>query len=101
VGYRFDHGGGNLHPVLIEVGMWFYVYGLMENLPACTVPQNRAASPARWWHWIVAVFLPLFFIIPLALWLAGKGIGVFWRLMSRKSVIAPGEIIRDREEAKP
>jgi hypothetical protein len=54
---------------LIQVGMWCYVYGLMAYLPACTVPENRGASPVRWWHWLMAVFLPLIFIIPLILWL--------------------------------
>ena len=59
---------------LIQVGMWVWVYGLMAYLPACTVPEERGARPARWWHWLMAVFLPLVFIIPLVLWLAGRGL---------------------------
>ena len=54
---------------LIQVGMWTFVYGLMAYLPACTVPEDRPARPVRWWCWLLAVFLPLVFIIPLAVWL--------------------------------
>jgi hypothetical protein len=35
---------------LTEVGMRLYVYGLMAYLPAFTVPEERGASSARWWH---------------------------------------------------
>ena len=42
---------------LIQVGMWVWVYGLMVYLPACTVPEERGASTARWCHWLMAVFL--------------------------------------------
>ena len=41
---------------LIQVGMWVWVYGLMAYLPACTVPEDRGASPVKWWHWLMAVF---------------------------------------------
>jgi hypothetical protein len=44
----------------------------MDFLSACSVPEERGAVPARWWHWILAVFLPLVFIIPLALWLIAR-----------------------------
>lgn len=50
---------------LAEIGMWVFVYGLMVYLPAYTVPQNRDVRPVQWWHWIVAVFLPLIFVVPL------------------------------------
>jgi hypothetical protein len=69
---------------LIQVGMWVYVYGLMAYLPACTVPAEREARTARWWHWLMAVFLPLFFIIPLVLWLIWKAIAAGWTLVTRK-----------------
>ncbi len=57
---------------LIQVGMWVWVYGLMAYLPACTVPEERGANVARWWHWLMAVVLPLVFIIPLVVWLVWR-----------------------------
>lgn len=54
---------------IAEVGMWTYVYGLMVYLPANAVPDNRNVRPARWYHYAVAVLLPLVFIIPLAIWI--------------------------------
>ena len=69
---------------LIQVGMWVYVYGLMVYLPACTVPEERGASTARWWHWLMAIFLPIFFIIPLVLWLIWRTIVLAWSLVTRK-----------------
>ncbi len=69
---------------LIQVGMWVYVYGLMAYLPACTVPEERGASTARWWHWLMAIFLPIFFIIPLVLWLIWRTIVQAWNLVTRK-----------------
>jgi hypothetical protein len=50
----------------------------MAYLPACTVPVERGARPARWWHWLIAVFLPLVFIIPLVLWLVWTAASVSW-----------------------
>jgi hypothetical protein len=64
---------------LLQVGMWTFVYGLMVYLPACAVPVARGARPARWWHWLMAVFLPLVFILPLAAWIAWRGLSVSWR----------------------
>jgi hypothetical protein len=55
-------------PHIAEVGMWTYVYGLMVYLPAHAVPDNRNVRPVRWYHYVVAVLLPLVFIIPLAVW---------------------------------
>ena len=72
--------------------MWVWVYGLMAYLPACTVPEERAATFARWWHWLMAIFLPLVFIIPLGLWLAGRGLRLFWRWMNRR----PTPLMRQR-----
>ena len=69
---------------LIQVGMWVWVYGLMAYLPACTVPEDRGARPARWWHWLMAIFLPLVFIIPLVLWLARWLARVAWGWIARK-----------------
>ena len=82
---------------LAVVGMWVCVYGWMVYLPACTVPVERGARTARWWHWLMAVFLPLFFIIPLVVWLIGKGLGSSWRWISRKPLNAAGG---DRDQEK-
>jgi hypothetical protein len=74
---------------LLQVGMWTFVYGLMAFLPACTVPEERGAVPARWWHWILAVFLPLVFIIPLALWLIARVVMTIWNLLRGRWVEDP------------
>lgn len=63
---------------LTEVGMWVFVYGLMAYLPACTVHEEQGAGPALWWTWLMAVFLPLVFIIPLVVWLVWKAVVVSW-----------------------
>lgn len=70
---------------LIQVGMWVWVYGLMVYLPACTVPEDRGGGPARWWHWLLAVFLPLVFIIPLAAWLFGRAVAVSWKRITGRT----------------
>ncbi len=59
---------------LLQVGMWCFVYGLMVYLPACSVPEDRDARPVRWWHWLLAIFLPLVFVFPLGLWLVWRGV---------------------------
>jgi hypothetical protein len=69
--------------------MWVYVYGLMAYLPACTVPEERGAGTARWWHWLMAIFLPLFFIIPLVVWLIWRTIVLGWSWISRKTSSSP------------
>ena len=85
---------------LIQVGMWVWVYELMVYLPACTVPEERGASTARWWHWLMAVFLPLVFIIPLVLWLAWRAIAVSWRWFTRKPGISANMGV-DQDEVRP
>ena len=41
------------------------MYGLMVYLPACTVPEDRGAKPIRWWHYPLAVVLPLIAAVPV------------------------------------
>ena len=53
---------------LAGVGMWVYVYGLMVYLPVWTVPGNRNVKRVRWHHCVMAVLLPLVFIIPFAVY---------------------------------
>ncbi len=52
----------------MEFALWIYVYGLMIYLPACCVPEDRKARDPRWWHYPLAVFAPLLFLVlfPLA-----------------------------------
>ena len=50
-----------------EIGMWVFVYGLMVYLPVRSVPRMRAARPVRWWHCVMAVVLPLVFIVPFVI----------------------------------
>jgi hypothetical protein len=85
---------------LIQVGMWVWVYGLMAYLPACMVPEERGATTARWWHWLMAVFLPLVFIIPLVLWLVWRAVAVSWRWLTRKPGVSTN-MGGDQEEVRP
>jgi hypothetical protein len=58
-------------------GFWVFVYGLMVYLPACTVPEDRPAQPARWWTYPLAIFLPFPSVIlaaPVVLWREWLGI---------------------------
>jgi len=41
--------------------MWMFVYGLMIYLPAYCLPARQKAKPPRWYHFIIAVFLPFVF----------------------------------------
>lgn len=51
---------------LAEFGLWIFVYGLMVYLPAYTLPARRGVRRPPWWMYGVAVFLPIFFAIPVA-----------------------------------
>jgi len=54
----------SINPTSLIGGFWVFVYGLMVYLPACTVPRDRGAKPLKWWHYLVAVFLPFPCVIP-------------------------------------
>jgi hypothetical protein len=49
-----------------EFGLWIFVYGLMVYLPAYSLPTNRGAKQPRWYHYLIAVFFPVLFSIPIA-----------------------------------
>ncbi len=70
---------------LIQVGMWVWVYGLMIYLPACTVPEVRGARTARWWHWPMAIFLPLVFLVALGFWLVWNVLVLSRRWVSQRA----------------
>jgi hypothetical protein len=50
-----------------EFGLWIFVYGLMVYLPAYTLPSNRGTKQALWYHYIMAIFFPVLFSIPVAI----------------------------------
>lgn len=54
-----------INPTSLIGGFWVFVYGLMVYLPACTVPTDRPAKQPRWWHYPLALFLPLVAAIPV------------------------------------
>ncbi|MHB0960095.1 MAG: hypothetical protein ACYC0X_19830 [Pirellulaceae bacterium] len=58
---EYDQG----KPDVVVGGFWVFVYGLMVFLPACTVPGDRGAKPPRWWHYPVAIVLPILAAIPV------------------------------------
>jgi len=51
----------SIQPTNALGGFWFFVYGLMVYLPACSIPpaQARGARRPRWWHSLLAVVFPL------------------------------------------
>lgn len=55
----------SINPTSLIGGFWVFVYGLMVYLPACTVPGDRGVKPVRWWHYPVAVILPIVAAIPV------------------------------------
>ena len=55
----------SINPTSLIGGFWIFVYGLMVYLPACTVPVDRPATPPRWWHYPLAVILPMIAAIPV------------------------------------
>lgn len=46
---------------------WLFIYGLMLYLPAYSLPMNRNVHRPRFYHAIVAVFLPIICSMPVAL----------------------------------
>ncbi|MCU0980788.1 MAG: hypothetical protein MUF25_16685 [Pirellulaceae bacterium] len=68
----------SINPTSLIGGFWVFVYGLMVYLPACTAPGDRPATPPRWWHYPLAVALPVIAAIPVVpvVILARKWLGV-------------------------
>lgn len=58
----FSYGLQNLG----SVGFWVFVYGLMVYLPAYVIPQERGAKRPLMRHYVLAVFLPFLFAVPVA-----------------------------------
>jgi hypothetical protein len=49
-----------------QIAMWTFVYGLMVFLPAYCIPSESSARHPRWWHYPLAVVIPIAFSIPVA-----------------------------------
>lgn len=54
---------------IVDAPLWIFVYGLMIYLPVYCIPpkEERGARSVRWYHYIVALLLPLIFS-PLFFW---------------------------------
>lgn len=60
-------------PQLLTIPQWLLVYGLMVYLPAYCYPELPHRRPVRWWHYPLAVVLPILTAIPVVVllhWLA-------------------------------
>jgi hypothetical protein len=55
----------SLNPTALILGFWFFVYGLMVYLPAYTLPERPQARPPRWYHYVLAYFVPLACALPV------------------------------------
>jgi len=55
----------SLNPTALILGIWFFVYGLMVYLPAYSLPQRLGTIPPRWFHYVLAYFVPLACALPV------------------------------------
>lgn len=55
---------------LLEFGLWIFVYGLMVYIPAYCIPENRETKRPHMRHYLVAIFLPFIFVIPVGAFLS-------------------------------
>lgn len=51
----------------LGIAFWVYVYGLMVYLPAYSLPAERGTRSTHWYHYPIAILLPFFASIPVAL----------------------------------
>ncbi|WP_165219994.1 hypothetical protein [Aquisphaera insulae] len=51
----------------LALAQWLLVYGLMVYLPACAYPETPGRRIVRWWHFPVAVLLPILAAIPMVI----------------------------------
>lgn len=51
---------------LLQAPFWIFVYGLMVWLPAYSLLPRDGVKPPKWYQAAVAVLLPFFFAIPVA-----------------------------------
>lgn len=55
----------SINPSSLYAGFWFFVYGLMVYLPAYSLPEREDAVDPRWYHFILAYFVPLACALPV------------------------------------
>ena len=55
---------GTLNP--LQAPFWIFVYGLMVYLPAYSIGPREGTQPPVWWHYGLAVVLPVIFALPVA-----------------------------------
>jgi hypothetical protein len=56
---------GGLQP--LALAQWILIYGLMIYLPAYCYPQRSGRLAVSWWHYPLAVMLPIAGAVPLVL----------------------------------
>lgn len=54
-----------INPTSLYAGFWFFVYGLMVYLPAYSLPEREGTIAPRWYHYILAYFVPLACALPV------------------------------------
>jgi hypothetical protein len=54
-------------PQVLAAAQWILVYGLMIYLPAYCYPELPDRKSVRWWHYPVAIVLPILAAVPVAL----------------------------------
>jgi hypothetical protein len=55
----------SLNPTALIAGFWFFVYGLMVYLPAYSIPERSGTISPRWFHYVLAYFVPLALALPV------------------------------------
>jgi hypothetical protein len=76
--------------LLVLLASW----GVLSTAAVAVLILSKDPDPD---HWVMAVFLPLVFIIPLVLWLAGRGLWIFWKRMTLRLERARGHLRLRRE----
>lgn len=52
---------------ILNMGLWVYVYGLMVYLAVYTLPERDNLKPVRWYHFPLAIIVPILAAIPIAI----------------------------------
>ncbi|MCX7699619.1 MAG: hypothetical protein N2039_01955 [Gemmataceae bacterium] len=58
-------------PQPLALAQWILIYGLMVYLPASCYPNKAGRRRVRWWHYPVAVILPILASLPVVALLLG------------------------------
>ena len=52
---------------ILNMGLWVYVYGLMIYLSVYALPERRDLKKPRFYHYPIAVIMPILWAIPIAI----------------------------------